>query len=393
MRRSNKHFYRRIFAITTIFVTTQTYPANYSLEEHKKLHQLGRPLAPPTDPTNSYAGNKIAQKFGKILFFDKRLSRNGDTSCATCHKPDSYFTDGKSYFNTRLGEFRRTPSLLNTCQNRWFMWDGRADSVWAQALFPLREGGELGLGKQGILEMLRGDQDLSQYVKLLSGVDLKEARHESGLDEKMLILVAKSIAAFECTLTSQSSKFDQYVKWMNSADKLRPKPISDSAERGLKIFIRDNSCISCHNGPLFTNGEFHDIGIPDQSLSGQSAGGRYAGILELLASEYRADGAYSDAPLSIRGRRTKFVIQSQSLRRAFKTPSLRNVAKRAPYSHTGQIASLESMLQHYASFKPDEHPHSEKVLGNMQLTEGDIRDLTNFLNTLTDDTPSTVKER
>ncbi|GAB4582068.1 MAG: hypothetical protein Fur0022_48210 [Anaerolineales bacterium] len=275
-------------------------------------------------------------ELGRMLFFDPILAANNDLSCAHCHHPDFGFTDG---LPVALGEgaqgagperaggtalTRNTISLWNTGYTQIFFWDGRASSLEEQAITPLTHPDE----------MAADPEALAAELSTIPGyVDLFKAAY--GDDQITLSRLNEALAAFERTLTSQNSPFDQYAAGEFEA-------LSPAQRRGLNLFrSAATRCFECHAAPTFSTDTLRVIGVPDGEASTQ----------------------------------------------AFKVPSLRNVALSAPYMHNGSLATLEEVVEFYAEGGGTAHGVEGVdpfVLG-FTMTEQEKADLVAFLYALTDE--------
>jgi cytochrome c peroxidase len=195
--------------------------------------------------------------------------------------------------------------------------------------------------------------------------------------------IGKSIAAYERTLKPYPSPFDRYVEAVVKGDqKTADEALSPDAVAGLRLFIGKADCVKCHSGPLFTDHTFHNIGVPAAFDQPQEAG-RAWGVGRLALDEFGCLSPYSDADPNQCESVTSPNPEDPTLVGQFKTPSLRNVAERAPYGHSGQFATLEDVM-HYLNTAPDASiGHSE--LHPLSLTEQEIAQLIAFLQTLTQD--------
>ena len=341
------------------------------------------PLAP--DPSNAVADDPRAAQLGQYLFFDAGLSQNGRVSCATCHEPERAFSDGKPVFEGLGRGERNSPTLWNVAYQRWFFWDGRADTLWSQALGPLASPLEMGATPKSVLAHLCGDAELRAAYEALFGALPAESAGEAG--ERVLVDLGKCFEAFERRLVTRSSPFDRYVAALRANDAEAAARYPAAARRGLALFDGRAGCRSCHPGPLFSDGEFHNLGVPRRG--GPSDPARFAGIGTLLASRYRCDGRFSDAPRNAQAEELAALVRSSESWGAFRTPSLRNVARSAPYMDRGQFATLREVLEFYSELKeavPAGH-HGETVLKPLHLAPPELDDLLAFLETLSDDPP------
>jgi cytochrome c peroxidase len=200
--------------------------------------------------------------------------------------------------------------------------------------------------------------------------------------------VGKAIAACERQLVTGRSPFDVFAEGLRTGDTTKMSALSEPAHRGLKLFVGRANCRRCHSGPLFTDGEFHDIGVP-VSPDAPLDVGRYGGIESLAQEEFRADGPYSDDREGPRAQQVRFLSRTGHTQGLFKTPSLRNVAATAPYMHQGQLATLRDVLDYYSTLRGRRPPlveavHLEVALRPLQLSESEIDELAAFLESLTD---------
>jgi cytochrome c peroxidase len=369
--------------------------------------------APPADPTNAWAEDPDAARFGQRLFFDSRLSANGEVSCATCHDPALGFADGLKV-GQGLGVLgRHTPSLWNTAYNRWFFWDGRADTQWAQATKPLEHPKEQGMSRLELAHLLHDDPALRGEYEALFGplppLDdearfppagrpllasdddpaLLAAWDGMALDDRdavdgVLANAVKAIAAYERRLIRGDAPFDRYVEGLRTGDESARSELPASAVRGMELFLGRARCVECHSGPNFTDNEFHNIGLERRSWLPDDDGGRAAGIPLLLGDGFNGQGAHSDAPDSAANTKLDHVVLTGDSLGSFKTPSLRNVALSPPYMHGGHFDTLEDVVRFYSELDETvELGHREETLVELDLTEAEIADLVAFLESLT----------
>lgn len=345
---------------------------------------------PPADPSNRYAEDPEAADLGEHLFYDTRLSDNQAVSCATCHQPENYFTDGLPR-SKAIGETRRgAPSLIGTAYSAWLYWDGRRDSHWSQALTPLETPAEHGFDRHRALDVISQDTDLrSAYEKVFGALPGEHADEES-IDHAFANF-GKAIAAFERRLLPTASRFDRYVGAIlnGSAD---PETILDPEEiAGLKLFLSEKAqCTRCHSGPLFTNFGFHNIGLIELKRGVRDYDfGRVKGIKEAIADPFRCDGPYSDAGPGDCLEEQFVKTKGQELAGAFKVPTLRNVAETAPYMHDGRFPTLHDVLAHYREAPKRRLGHQE--LNPLDLSAEEVDQLVAFLGTLTGPPPAAVQ--
>ena len=391
---------------------------SFTPQEHRRILQHSPVPTIPDDPTNAWDHDPHAVRLGQAFFFDAGFSGDGNVSCASCHGPMIAFTDGIP-LSVRpnvpgaepiVASSRNAPSLLNTAHQRWFFWDGRTDSLWAQAMHPIENPKELGSSR---IEFVRRVHDeplyRTAYERLFgplpemddhtrfpvgAAVDTPDwtAMEEVDRDAVTSAFVncAKAIAAYETQLRSAEAPFDTFVEGLRTDDPEKLAALTPSQQRGLKLFIGDAGCRQCHSGPLFTDFEFHNIGLPPGEGAPAHDSGRHQGIREVQRSPFSAHGPYSDQPEGRRARLTRSAVQSGEHWGAFKTPSLRNVTRTAPYMHHGQLESLDDVLDYYNTLDDmviQDH-HQETVLTPLELNEAQLNDLAAFLESLESPLPA-----
>jgi len=299
------------------------------------------PVPVPRD--NPQTPAKIA--LGRLLFFDKRLSGDGTVSCAGCHDPDLGWSNGLSFaFGVRGQTGRRSaPTVLNAAYSDTLFWDGRADSLEAQAKGPIANPVEMG-------------NTYPVLVRTLSGVPGYVARFEAVFGPGPITLehVVQAIAAFERTLVSGNSPFDRYKY---GGDR---RALSAAQVRGMALF-KDKAgpnCAKCHRfddfAADFTDFRFHNVGIG------------------------------SDHPDPDVGREA--VTHRPEDRGRFRTPTLRNVALTAPYMHDGRFATLGQVVDYYAG-GARANPDLDPEIHSFELTQAEKADLLAFLDALTGTLP------
>jgi cytochrome c peroxidase len=356
------------------------------------------------------ADDPRAALLGRFLFFDPRLSADGTRSCATCHDPRRGFADGRPLPAGAGSEGRHTPSLWNVAYNRWYFWDGRADSLWAQALEPLERADELGGSRLQVARRVHDDPLLRRAYETVFGPlpDLRRlparggprsddpaqvatwealTEAERSAVDGVFVNVGKALGAYERRLVSRRAPFDVFVEGLRRADEGQLAALSPAARRGLRLFIGRAECHLCHGGPNFTDGEFHDTGVPSRSPGAPGDAGRRAGIRLLRASPFNALSRWSDDPAGPAAERLEFLADGPETWGQWKTPSLRNVARTAPYMHQGQLRTLEQVLEHYSTLRGATlgGHHRETVLRPLALTLDETTDLIAFLESLTDE--------
>ena len=359
-----------------------TLSADFSAAEIARILKHGPwPVAMERDPSNRVSGQPEAIAFGSKLFFEQRLSGNGLSSCATCHLPERHFTDGKVRGVGFVELDRNTPGLFNVRLNRWFGWDGAADSLWAQSLRPIVDRREMAASTTHVGALIRSDGELTESYRLTFGAP-------PASDDEVTLNVGKALAAFQETLVSGRTPFDEFRDALERGDAETAKHYPAAAQRGLKIFVGKGNCSLCHVGPNFTNGEFGDIGIPFFAAPGRVDPGRYGGIQKLLESRANLLGKYSDDAARSSAIGTRHVKLEHRNWGEFRVPSLRNVANTAPYMHNGHLATLRAVVRHYSNLDEDRlHADGEKILKPLRLTEAEEADLVAFLESLSASQP------
>jgi cytochrome c peroxidase len=331
------------------------------------------------DPSNRVSGNAAAGALGQRLFFDARLSSSGTVACATCHVPARAWTDGRARGVGLAPLDRNTPTVLDAGLGRWFGWDGAADSLWSFALKPITDPREMGADARHVAGVVRADRAAACLYEAAFGEPV------AADDERALVNVAKALAAYVETLQSGRTPFDEFRDALARGDRAAMARYPAPARRGLKIFVGKGSCSVCHFGPAFTNGEFHDVGIPFALGPGRVDPGRHEGIKRLRASPFNLLGRYSDDPTGAAATRTRHVEPQHANFGQFKTPSLRNIALTAPYMHAGQLAGLRDVVRHYSELDLERvHADGEALLRPLRLSDAEIDDLVAFLESLTD---------
>lgn len=289
----------------------------------------------------SFSGNEPADKaaLGKMLFFDPILSKDGTISCASCHKPAYAFADTSAVsigVGGRKGT-RNTPTAMNVRLQHSFFWDGRAATLEEQALAPIENPDEMGLSLDKAIVRLQRHKGYNAWFKKIFN------------SEPNLNNLAAAIAAFERTLETSDSPFDE---WKFSDD---PKAVSDAVKRGFDLFNGKGKCIKCHFGADFTQSDFRNIGLFD--------GKRFNDSGRIVISK-----------------------QPEDLGR-FKVGSLRNVAVTAPYMHNGMFKTLEEVIEFYNDPEriiPNSLNRDTILQEPLGLSNQEINDLVEFLRALTD---------
>ena len=290
------------------------------------------PTQVPTPPTNLSYSEKV--ELGKQLYFDTRLSKNNTVSCAFCHNPGTGFADARQVsigaFGTAGG--RQAPTVYNTGFIPLQFWDGRAGSLEEQAIGPIHNPVEMAEQHNTVVPKIAKIAAYHKQFHLVFGGGAS------------LQHIAEAIAAFERTIVSQNSAFDKYV--MGAADAM-----TESSVRGMALFRGKARCILCHNGPNFTDNQFHNLGVPQVGPLKEDLG-RY------------------------------MVTRAEKDKSAFKTPTLRSIQETAPYMHDGAFKTLEEVIDFFDQ-GGGKNPHLSEFIKPLGLQPEEKVDLVEFLKSLT----------
>ncbi len=379
----------------------------FDARERKAIARLSPLPPPPPSATNRFADDPAAARFGQALFFDPRLSVGERVSCATCHDPALAFTDGKPLAVGLETGTRNTPTLYNGGHQRWYFWDGRCDTLWSQTLGPLERDVEMGSTRVGLLHRIAGDAGhRAAYESIFGPLPATDelpphatpkttnpywlaawehlpAERRDAIN-RFFANIGKALAAYLRKLNTPPAPFDTFATGLRDGDPDKLTALSPAAQRGLKLFIGRGNCRLCHNGPNFSDGEFHSIFVPPREGLAPDAG-RYVGLARLKSDPFNAAGAYSDAPDGAEAKLLGFVANRTENYGTYKTPSLRNVARTAPYMHQGQFESLERVVHYYSTLEgavQAGHHAQETLLVPLNLTEQEQADLIAFLRSL-----------
>jgi cytochrome c peroxidase len=339
---------------------------------------LGLPPV-PVPAVNQQTPEKIA--LGDKLFHDERFSATGDVSCATCHDAAKTFTDSPLSVSEGINNLtgtRNAPTVVNAAYHQTQFWDGRSPDLEDQALHPFVNPVEMALPNHDpLIAIVRGDPEYRQAFANVFGVK------STGIT---MTHVTQAIAAFERTQISGNSPFDRWY-FGGEADAM-----SEAAQRGFQLFLAEGRCVSCHvieqDQALFTDHRFHNIGVGINDMQDRVMDVAVAFQREKLNDpELDVDVlALTDANVSELGR---FAITEElSDMGGFKTQTLRNIAKTAPYMHDGSIATLRDVVVHYnnGGVTNEGDPVNAFLSGGIRpldLTDEQIDDLVAFMEALT----------
>lgn len=302
----------------------------------------------PDSPLKPYLDSlKNMILLGKTLFFDPRISGSNQISCASCHIPDLSWTDGrgKSVGHDQQANKRNSPTLLNVWFYKHLFWDGRSPSLEDQAFSPINSETEMHSDMPEVMSKLR---KIEGYKPLFDSA--------FGSPEISPETVTQALAVFQRTLTSRKADFDDFLAGQKNA-------MSDAALRGLHLFRTKARCMNCHNGPLFSDNDFHNIGLTYYKRENEDLG------------RYNVTKKAADV-----GR--------------FKTPSLRDVIRTRPWMHNGFFDNIEGVMNMYSAGmpqpkpKPDQvgdtlFPRTDPLIKKLDLTKEEKQDIIAFLNAIT----------
>jgi len=313
--------------------SSQPPKSEYMTPTFDSMMTYTRPAEVPQPEDNTATPARI--ELGKHLFFDPRLSGANFISCATCHNPALGWSDGQptAIGNGMQALGRASPTIINTAYQKFQFWDGRATTLEAQALGPIVDAGEM---NQPLGELVTELEGIPGYVEMFNA-----AYPGDGISGSS---IGKAIAAFERTIVSSESDFD---RWLMGEE----KALSEEEAWGFVVFEGKGNCNACHSGFNFADDKFHNIG-----LKGVTNEGRYT------------------------------IEPKASLKGAFKTPTLRDIALTAPYMHNGAYDTLEKVVEHYdtGGFK-NAGEISKDLKSSLELSDRDKKALVAFMKALTGD--------
>lgn len=367
---------------------------------------------PPPQPTNAWADDPRAARLGRALFHDTRLSGPGTVSCATCHDPALGWSDGRALARGVGNLSRHSMTLWNVAYNRWFFWDGRKDSLWSQALAPLEDPREHATTRVEVARVLFEDGEYHSLYEEVFGPlpPLDEAarfpasarpvpdqpEHPESLAwaamgaddraaiDRVFVNTGKALEAFERRIVSRAAPFDRFVEGLREDDPEKLAALGPSAQRGFALFVGKARCVFCHDGPNFSDLEFHDNRIFVAEEGGDP--GRKLGIRRLKKDPFNTLSAYADDRGETGRARLGFLVEDSHGGREFKTPTLRNVARTAPYMHEGQLATLEDVVRFYDTLEgAGPATTAERLIAPIGLSPTERADLVAFLHALTDE--------
>jgi cytochrome c peroxidase len=365
--------------LATACESEDPFPSFDELERLRELHTM--PRRPPESPTNRFAEHPLAVSLGDRLFRDPKLSSCGTISCQSCHDGEGKTVSEATALGcngNRTG--RNPPTTLNAGYNRWFMWDGRADQLWNQAILPMTSPIEMDsnatIVRARLTEGYAGD-----YLELFG-----KSPADTG-DDELLANVGKALEAYERTTNRTNAPFDEDVRRFLAAVDAGTEE-QDPAYLGLKTYVRKGQCIICHKGVTMSDNLFHNIGVKDGS---GGAPGQVSAVEAMLDWTFNAAGLYSDRRTGLDADRLNALRATLEEKRpemegAYKTPTLRNIALTAPYMHTGEVATLADVVEFYnkgGDANGTFHGKKTDTIKELELTDEEKAALVTLLESMT----------
>lgn len=331
---------------------------------------LGFDVLEPVELPEDNPFTEAKSELGRLLFFDPRLSANSAVSCASCHQPDRGWADAQplSFGYAGSVHWRNTPTVINSAYHPKLGWDGKALRLDIQAQGAMKSAVAQNVDPVLAEERLR---QIPEYVRRFAEV--------FGPGGPWFDDASRAIAVFESTIVSRNVPFDRFIEGDESA-------LSESAQRGLKLFTTTAGCSACHRGRLFTDEDFHALGVPAPDDFSDDPVRQITFKYELRArgvteEVYRT--ATDDPGLFL-------VTKVQTDFGQFRTPMLRELGYTAPYMHNGSFATLEEVIDFYDA-GGGETPNLDPLLRPLGLADQDKLDLVAFLESLTGD-PILIEE-
>jgi len=394
----------------------------------KTLSPLGAQV--PADTTNTFADNANAAKLGQMLFFDKSYSGalvvgndgsngglgavndTGKVGCVSCHAgagmEDNRSKPGNVSLGTDFGT-RNALALVDSPYESWTNWGGRFDSQWSLPLAVSENGVIMKSSRLQIAHLLwtkykaeynaifpvpldasldPAASDAARFPaagkpKAANGTDgpweLNMTVGDQNIVNRIFANYGKAIQAYLRLLVSRNAPFDKYVAGDSTA-------LDDAQKRGLHAFIGKAGCVSCHSGPAMTDGKFHALAVPQTGAHVPATDfGRYQDVPALLSSVFNTNGTYSD---DVNTGKLTGLVQDVAQKGLFRTPTLRGVAKTAPYMHSGQLATLADVISYYnagGSDPGDSGVTKDPLLKPLSLQTTESADLAKLLEALSGD--------
>ncbi len=325
-----------LVAVHTVILIGLCATIGISRSDRKAEAESGRPLGldlyRPNPEDNPLTARKI--QLGRRLFRERQLSSDASIACVDCHQPKRAFTDGRPKAVGVYGRQgpRSVPTLVNLAWGNSFFWDGRMPTLEEQVVQPILAKSEMDLTLEEAVERLRAKR---RYRKAFEEVFGREPNAKD---------MARALAAYVRSILAGDSSYDRYLFGDRQA-------LSEKELAGLSVFRGQGNCASCHTGPTFSDGEFHNTGVAWR------------------------DGEWLDEGRAL-------VTEREEDRGKFKTPTLREVARTAPYAHDGSLATLEDVVEFYSD-GGRKNPYLDSALRPLRLTDDEKAALLAFLSSLT----------
>jgi cytochrome c peroxidase len=311
-------------------------------------HAMALPTALPPARGNKYGDDLNAATLGFYIFFDANVGAG--VGCVTCHAPELTFTDRIPVAMGKGTGTRNTPTTFNAARLSVFFWDGRADSLWSQPLFAIENPLEMASSRLALARYVAQNYGSSYEAVFGALPDMTSwpaagAPGDPAYDgltpdvqqqvDRFAANVGKALEAYLRQNASGQSPFDRFL----AGDATQ---LTDVAQQGFRVFL-EGGCPSCHSGPMLTDESFHDVGFPGLPDAGEDPG-RASGLAILQKNEFNLDGPFADPGPGVPGQ----IPTGTGQFGAFRTPSLRNVARTFPYAHDGQLTTLQDVLALHA---------------------------------------------
>jgi cytochrome c peroxidase len=383
----------------------------------------------PAAPTNRYADNEAAAALGQMLFFDRALAgplmvdsdlgatgEVGKVACVDCHSNLSGdgFSDIRSVPNSCSNGAnwtpRNAPSMLNMPYYEWFAWAGRGDTLWMKAMQPVEAPPSLGSSRLRVAHVVfdryRAEYDAIFEQPLPEALDSAHAdaarfppdgkpkgapddpdgpwemmaAEDQDAINRVFANVGKAFEAYFRKLVTEPGPFDDFVAGDEEA-------ISAVAKEGLKLFVGKAACVDCHEGPTFTDNDFHNTGVPQVGDHVKpSDDGRYGAIGNLMANPFNSSGVYSDDTTT---GKLDGVAATEADKGKFRTKNLRQIADTGPYMHTGHLTTLREVVEFYndGGGTNEFSANLDPRIVPLNLTTEEIDAIVAFLETLSGPVP------
>ena len=318
---------RNLFAWTLLLIAATAHAGPDQSLRHDFGPTFVRPTQIPYATDNAYSTDK--DELGRTLFFDQRLSRAGNQSCVSCHHPGLGWEMGLPKALGAQEMPRKSPTLLNLAWSETFFWDGRSADYGAQFHVALNSPKALAMTDDELVKRLRA---VPGYAPLFA---------KAFPDGEVSVLnVGRALEVFQRGITSGPAPFD---RWLSGDD----QAMSRDAKAGAALFLGKANCVACHSGWNFSDDGFHDVGLADEDVG--------------------------------RGK----ILSLPAMQHAFKTPGLRSIERRKPYTHAGALTELSDVIEHYDRGGIARRPSLAPEIKPLRLSAREKKQLIEFLKSLT----------